>query len=93
LDNDPIASFATIGYTPNLTNQYIQMEWSQVQSSFTALTDTTKLEFLSTDAAEFGITLVSVVPVPEPTTTILLVVGGVAMTTKLFERKARGDCK
>jgi len=69
LDLNGIVSktFSTTPHTYNAQiNRYDQMQWQSFSTEFTATSTTTLLEFDDVNTYDFGLDLVSVVPVPEP---------------------------
>jgi hypothetical protein len=56
-------------------NRYEQVHWQEVTGLFTATAPTTRLEFVDVNTFDFLLASVSVVPVPEPGT-LLLLIGG-----------------
>jgi hypothetical protein len=80
LNSATLASFATPPYVYNpQVNRYEQMHWQQLTYSFFASSSTTRLEFIDMNTYDFGFAAVSVVPVPEPTSWALMLIGGIAM--------------
>ena len=65
LDTPPYA------YIPEV-HRYDQMRWQEYTASFTASAATTRLEFIDLNTYDFGLTAVSVVPIPEPSGMMLL---------------------
>lgn len=83
LNNQVSTSYVTPPYTYNPgINRYEQMQWEQFTSSFVASSSTTRLEFIDVNTYDFGLAGVSLVPVPEPSsTTFLLLTGAVLVLT------------
>jgi hypothetical protein len=77
LNSQPMVSFTTIPYPYNpIFTPLDQMPWTEYTFSFTASAGTTRLEFIDMNTFYFGLAAVSVVPVPEPATTALMLVAG-----------------
>jgi hypothetical protein len=68
-----ILSFSTppYAYDPQ-THRYDQMHWAEYSVPFTASSSSTRLEFMDMNTPYFGLSAVSVVPVPEPSFGVLL---------------------
>src|SRR5664280_1099892 len=77
LNNSPLLLFTTTPHTYNpQVQRYDQMQWQQLTDSFIASSSTTRLEFIVLNAPYFGLSAVSVVPVPESTSFTLMIIGG-----------------
>jgi Protein of unknown function (DUF642) len=76
---------------PNLTNpgsnRIDSMEWQNYTASFEAASSTTQVEFADANTYDFGLTSISVVPVPEPAATSLLAGGIIGGMVIRFRRR------
>jgi hypothetical protein len=90
LNGAPLTSFATPPYTYNAqVNRYDQMHWQEYTYSFTASASTTQLEFIDQNTYDFALAAVSVVPVPEPASFSLVLVGGMVAAIVRHRHLAR----
>ena len=94
-----ILAFTTPAYPYDPQAQrYDQMHWAEYGALFTASSSATRLEFMDLNTPYFGLSAVSVVPVPEPAFGALLVMAGAGVGGRLRrpERGASGaaspDC-
>jgi len=80
VNNQTLVKFITPPYTYNPgVNRYDQMHWQEYTLLFVASTSPTRLEFVDETTYDFGLQAVSVVPVPEPATTAMMVMAGALM--------------
>jgi hypothetical protein len=80
LSSQTVLSFTTPPYTyiPQI-NRSDQMRWAEYSISFTAASGSTRLEFVDLNTYDFGLSAVSVVPIPEPTSMTILIMGSVVV--------------
>jgi hypothetical protein len=80
LNHTTLLSFTTPPYAYDTrVERYDQMHWQKVTGSFVASLGGTRLEFVDMNTQDFGLAAVSVVPVPEPTSFVVILVVGTAL--------------
>lgn len=80
LNQRPLVSYATPAYAYNpLANRYDQMHWQEFTSSFVADANTTRLEFIDLNTYDFGLAAISVIAIPERTSTALFIAGAAGL--------------
>ena len=77
INSQMVASWTTPPYQLNGGNRYNSMQWVDYTDTFYATSSTTQLEFVDANTDDFGLTTISMVAAPEPTTPALLVGGGI----------------
>jgi hypothetical protein len=87
LNSQSLASIITPPYTYNPgINRSDQMGWADYVYSFVGSANTMRLEFIDQNTYDFGLAAVSVVAVPEPATTVLILIAG-AVTVYCSKRR------
>ncbi len=88
LNGQTLNSIITPPYAYNSgINRNDQMRWQNYTYQFTASQSSTRLEFNDITTYDFGLTAVSVVPVPEPSVTALLGVGILTGAIARYKRR------
>lgn len=77
--NNTVAAAFTTTLVPNVGSRFDEMVFQNFTTTFTATSSTTELEFMDADPGDFGLSGVSMVPMPapEPATASLLACGGI----------------
>lgn len=89
LNDQLFNAYVTPSYVYNSgENRYDQMHWQDITATYVASSSTTQLEFVDANTYDFGLTTISMVAVPEPTTTAFLA-GGAVLGLVLRYRRAR----
>jgi len=79
LSHQTLNTYTTSPFTPPGGTRYDQMQWDEFTSSFTASASTTRLEFSDLNTYDFGLAAVSVVPIPEPKSTLFILVAAIVL--------------
>ena len=80
LNSQTVLSITTPPYTyiPQI-HRSTQMRWVEYSTEFTAASSSTRLEFIALNTDYFGLSAVSVVPIPEPANVMIWIMGSIVV--------------